>query len=69
MSDLKPLLALGRTVGIERTFGEADSELATRILAEIERLQGDERSARRKRRLIWALRAAVAAAGFGFVGF
>ena len=69
MSDIQPLIALGHTIGIERNFCEADSDLALRIQAEVARLRESERSTRRKRRLGWALRAALVAAGFGLVGF
>ena len=69
MSDLQPLLALGRSLGLVRNPGECDAEFATRIFAETTRLRESERSARRKRWLGWTLRAALAAAGITLVGF
>ena len=69
MSDIQPLIALGHMIGIERNYFEADSDLALRIQAEVARLRESDRSTRRKRRLGWAFRAALAAAGIGLVGF
>ena len=69
MFDLKPLLAFGHSLGVARELGESDSDLAHRIQAEVARLRVRERSTRRKRRLGWAFRAALAAAGIGLVGF